>query len=126
MKKKTGQLEHIKRMDVIEPATYNLSVNPFMHTNLDVSTGHLTEKDNDLLTEAGEGESGNPIVAYIYEYGYFVFVPEKDEGLNQHAETYGYSKTFTKTMTRARELKCKYIQFDSVGVQYDDLEVFDW
>ena len=90
------------------------------------TTGHLTVKDNDLLAEAGEGETGNPITVYIYEYGYFVLVPEKDAGLNQHAETYGYSKAFTKIMDRARELKCKYIQYDGIGIEYEDLEIFDW
>jgi hypothetical protein len=115
-----------KRNAKIEPTTYNFSTNPYIHTTLDISTGHLTGKDNELLTEAGEGESGNPIVTYIYEYGYFVFVPEEDAGLNQHAETYGYSKAFTKIMARARELKCKYIQFDGDGIQYDDLDTFNW
>ena len=113
-------------MNKTEPQSYNISLNPLINKVLDISTGHLTKKDNELLTEAGKGETGNPIVAYIYEYGYFVFVPEEDDGLNQHAETYGYSKTFTKIMTRARELKCKYIQFDGIGIEYEDLEVFDW
>jgi hypothetical protein len=92
----------------------------------EISTGHLTSKDNKLLAEAGEGKTSNPIVAYIYEYGYFVFVPEKDTGLNQYARTYGYSKGFTKIMTRARKLKCKYIQFDGDGYILDDLETFNW
>jgi len=110
----------------IEQAIYNLSKCPQLFTSLNVSTGHLTGKDNELLTEAGEGETGNPITAYIYEYGYFVLIPEKDAGLNQHAETYGYSKAFTKIMTRAQELGCTYVQFDGDGIQYDDLETFDW
>jgi hypothetical protein len=113
-------------MNKTEPKSYNISVNPSISKMLDISTGHLTKGDNDLLTEAGEGETGNPIVAYIYEYGYLVFVPEKDEGLNQHARMYGYSTTFTRIMNRARELKCKYIQFDGDGIQYDDIETFKW
>ena len=116
----------MKKKNVDEQATYNLSKGPQLFTSLNVSTGHLTGKDNELLTEAGEGETGNPITAYIYEYGYFVLVPEKDAGLNQHAETYGYSKAFTKIMDRARELKCKYIQYDGIGIEYEDLEIFDW
>lgn len=110
----------------VKQATYNFSKNPQLFTSLNISTGHLSAKDNELLTEAGEGETGNPITAYIYVYGYFVLVPEEDAGLNQHAETYGYSMAFTRIMDRARGLKCKYIQFDGVGIEYEDLEVFDW
>jgi len=39
---------------------------------------------------------------------------------------YGYSKNFIAIVARAQELGCTYVQFDGDGIQYDDLETFDW
>lgn len=116
-------------MKKIKPASYNLFKNPYQVTSLDISTGHLTKRDNELLKQASKGDftaAQNPIVSYEYEYGYFVFVPPKDEGTAKSARKYGYSEQFTNILNRARALKCKYIQYDGDGIQYDDLKTYNW
>ena len=113
-------------MKKIKPATYKLSKTPYLVKSLDISTGHLTKQDEKLLRAAAKGVDTNPIIAYKYEYGYFVHVPDKDEGLNKACIKEGYSKEFTLLLIRARELGCKYIQFDGDGITYDDIPSFDW
>ena len=113
------------------PQTYRLNrlgcqaANPFLVKSLDISTGHLTQLETNLLDEAVKGESENPVVAYKYEYGYFVYVPTENLDYLALAE-YGYSMQFINILKRAKELGCKYVQFDGDGIQYDDLETFSW
>jgi hypothetical protein len=114
-----------------EPATYRLNRlgiqagNPFIVKSLDISTDHITKEEAVLLDDASKGESENPVVAYKYEYGHFVFVsPEKTDYLA--ISQYGYSPQFISILRRAKELGCKYVQFDGDGIQYDDLETFSW
>jgi hypothetical protein len=108
-----------------EPQSYRLGTNPYLVKSLDISTGHLTKKDNDLLDEASTGESENPVVAYRYEYGHLVFCNIGTDDFLAIAK-YGYSTQFVSILQRANELGCKYVQFDSEGIGYDDLETFSW
>jgi hypothetical protein len=118
-----------KNNGVIKPQSYRLGItgigNPFLVKSLDISTGHLTKLETNLLDEAAKGESENPVIAYRYEYGYFVYVPGEDTDYLAIAE-YGYSMQFINILRRAKELGCKYAQFDGDGIQYDDLETFSW
>jgi hypothetical protein len=102
---------------------------------LDINTGHLTEKDNSLLEEASKDEphNANPVVAYCtYTEGYFVYcdeegVREVDSGEGEYGYlSYGYSTQFLAILKRAKELGCKYVQFDCDGISYEDLETYEW
>ena len=119
-----------KNNGVIKPQSYRLGItgigNPFLVKSLDISTGHLTKLETNLLDEAAKGESENPVIAYRYEYGYFVYVPTADEPDYLVYAEYGYSKQFIAILRRAKELGCKYAQFDGDGIQYNDLEPFSW
>jgi hypothetical protein len=108
-----------------EPATYRLAKNPYLVQSLDISTGHLTQKEVALLEEATAGQSDNPVVAYKYEYGYLVYVPDEKADYLAIAE-YGYERQFRDILRRARELKCKYVKFDGDGITYEDLETYNW
>jgi hypothetical protein len=108
-----------------EPQSYRLGTNPYLVKSLDISTGHLTKAEADLLDEAAKGESENPVTAYKYEYGHFVYVPDENDDHLAIAE-YGYSPQFLAILRRARELGCKYVQYDCDGIQYDDLETYSW
>ena len=115
----------------VKPATYKLSENPFLVKSLDISTGHLTLKDEDLLKEASKGTTANPVVAYKYEEGYFVYcsgegIRDVDTEDEYGYLSYGYSIQFLAILKRAKELGCKYVQFDRDGVSYEDLETYEW
>jgi hypothetical protein len=106
-------------------AIYQLYKNPSINNYLDISTCHITEKDNQLLTQAAKGDSDNPVVTYDYEYGYFVYVPTNDPIYNALIP-YGYSKQFIKILKRACILHCGFVLFDGNGTEYNDLESFSW
>lgn len=103
----------------------NINENPYTQKILDISTGHLTKKDNDLLKD--EDSMNNPISSYKFEYGYFVHVSEDSmEELTPIIKSAGYSDEFLIILSKAKELKCSYIKFDSDGFLYTDLNSFDW
>lgn len=110
----------------MKPTTYRLKKNPYLVTSLDISTAHITRQDDKLLRAACKGKDTNPVSAYKYQYGYFVHVPDKDEGLNKACIKEEYSKEFTLLLIQARELGCKYIQFDCDGTIYEDTPTFNW
>jgi len=106
--------------------TYNLNNNPYINKVLDCSTAHITNNDNNLLKEASKDSvNQNPVIAYEYEYGFLVYVPE-DKDIRESALKYGYSKEFTNLIDKARELNCKYLQLDGDGIVYYDAPQFDW
>jgi hypothetical protein len=106
--------------------SYKLHSNPYTVKSLDISTGHLTEQDNNLLQADADNNPGpnTPVAAYKYEYGYFVYVGEEAE--DQTIKEYGYSDSFINILKKARELKCKYVQYDSDGIQYEDIPFYNW
>lgn len=94
--------------------------NPTVFRVLDCSTGHITAKDNKLLRE----DRSPIIVAHDYEFGYFVYVPEDIDEEGILAE--GFSPSFVKLMKEAKTGRFDYIMLDRDGIQYDELEIFDW
>jgi hypothetical protein len=110
----------------VEPATYRLRQNPYLVKSLDISTGHLTQLDSVRLDNANcRVNDGNPITVYKYEEGYFVHISDEETDYLAMAE-YGYSPQFIAILRRAKELGCKYVQFDCDGITYEDLETFSW
>jgi hypothetical protein len=99
---------------------------PFITMSLDISTGHLTQLDSVRLDNANcRVNDGNPITVYKYEEGYFVHISDGETDYLAMAE-YGYSEQFRHILRRAKELGCKYAQFDRDGTQFDDLETYNW
>lgn len=98
---------------------------PFLATIFEASTGHITAKDNALLTE----EDNSTLVIYRYEFGYFIFV-DVDIDLGQDTftslEAEGYSPELVKLIRRAIQHKCKFLQLDCDGAEYADLPTFIW
>ena len=101
---------------------YKFHDRPLTVKCLDISTGHLCLKDKQLLDDAVKGESENPMVAYEYEYGYFVYVPDDDTNIKE----YGYSQEYINILDTARKQGCKYIQYDGEGIVYEDLPTYEW
>ena len=87
---------------------------------LDVSTAHITEKDNNLLSS-----NDTYVISYPKDHGFFVYVPEAAKIIKTFARD-GYSKAFLKLMKMASEHKCGWIMLDSDGTVYPQLKVFDW
>jgi len=91
-------------------------------TFLDVSTGHITRKD-DLIVKTVEF----PLGVYEYDCGYFIHtgcgILEDEEEELREAEM---SEAFIKVWKHARELECWFVRFDSDGTEFKEFETFTW
>ena len=82
---------------------------------LEASTAHLTAAEHVLLTRAGDGlPIGNcPPVVRNLGTGWLVWVPDLE--IRVHRSAYracGFSATFTRLLTLARQLDCSHILLD--------------
>lgn len=98
--------------------------------HLDISTVHLTEEDNDILsnfcTDISYGE---------HDYGFYVSVPDvdyesPDDGtlhakINQALED-GLSESFVNILKYAHKNDCSIVVFDRDGEVDENLPTFDW
>ena len=113
------------------PATYKINKNPRFDKVLDISTTHITKKDEKLLRKDGKGKAIATLVVYPYLYGYLVYVEDISGTKNllkeaQRIDKEGYSTEIINIFNWARSLKCSYIKLDGDGIEYEDLPTFDW
>lgn len=93
---------------------------------LDVSTAHISESDDSLLTHNSPRCN---LVNRPYEEGYWIYVPSDDEEfaeLIKHLVDFGYSYGLISVMMKAHALQCMYVVLDCDGEEHEDLGVFDW
>ena len=97
--------------------------NPHVTNVLDISTGHITKHDTELLDES----DGNncPAIAYKYAEGYFVYCGDKTIDFDDF-RLHGFSPSFVAVLRFANSIGCKHIQFDRDGTTYDDLPSYCW
>lgn len=100
--------------------THNTS-SPYILKVLDVSTSHITDKDDKLL--AG---SDFPGCAISYAYGYSVIVLKAQPDIVESYRRYGMSEEFCRVYTWAEKLDVAEVRFDRDGTVYEDLPEFDW
>lgn len=92
----------------------------------DISTGHVTESDSDLLERFAEDDNRLPVVA-MYEEGFVLHVTydtvdEQEEELREA----GASDSLIGILRRAREEGFHYIILDRDAEQYSSLPKHDW
>lgn len=97
---------------------------PYTKKVLDISTAHITNKDNELLRISSEGQTATSLVVYDYAYGYFIAVP--DELTAEAYREEGFSEALISILTYAKITGCDYVQLDGDGITYTDLQTFDW
>jgi hypothetical protein len=89
---------------------------------LDVSTGHMTKQDNELLSE--RQNNGRTYSGYeLAEYGWLLYCTGD---LDESWPIADWSPALRKIMAWAKKLGCDYVRFDRDGTEYEDLEHFDW
>ena len=98
---------------------------------LDVSTAHLTEQDNRMLSQSVEDRDViNMVVPLVreYEYGHWVWVPDAEdiEFYAQSYTSYGLSETFVDVLRYARKNNCDWVNFDRDAEPCEDLPTHDW
>lgn len=83
---------------------------------LDISTGHITKRDNDLLqviTTKDHDDFG--FYVYHYDYGYFISV-YPDAPKEENVKASGFSSEFFALLNYARQLKINLIR----------IKLFEW
>lgn len=94
---------------------------------IDVSTGHITEKDDELLDIDCEAKLPAAIVFRKDYHGYFVHVPHGDvEEFEQGLRRTGYSEEFIRLIQLARSEGASLLCLDADGSSSDKLPSFDW
>jgi hypothetical protein len=110
---------------------------PLIFKVLDVSTGHMTKNDSELLDS-----DLSPLTAYPYgpndgtgPYGHLVHLTELDTHVPPSQQIdedlapalkYGYSQELCNILREAKSLDCQYVRFDRDGEEYPELPTFDW
>jgi hypothetical protein len=85
---------------------------------MDVSTGHITESDKDLL-EAGNDPTGTVLIA-TYPEGFFLSIGEEEEIDDS------FSKELHDLISYARQNGCALLRLDADGMSFPDFPTFDW
>ena len=106
----------------IKPATMKL---------LDLSTKHISEKDNELLESYAEKSRlpTPPLTVHSYDYGYFIPVPDREywssDGLRQFVDD-GASAALSCLINLCIGEGFAVLRLDRDGTEVDDLPAFDW
>jgi len=86
---------------------------------LDISTGHVTQKDFDLLER-----NDCPIASYSYLEGCWVHVAK--DITRAHLRRLGFSAGFIAVYLAAKQAKCWFIRFDCDGFEYKHFPTYRW
>ena len=87
---------------------------------LDVNTCHITEEDNELLSNP------DSLIVNKRTHGWLVHVPELQcIDFNRILEE-GFSNSLLKVLTKALILNCNFVLLDSDANEHADLDAHDW
>ena len=105
--------------------------------NLVVSTGHITKKDDELLTKESEmleeketlfSDSLELVVfPQPFDYGYYICTVEKlsDRDIKV-MKKFGYSNALIDLIKLSHDNGCSFLKLDRDGKLYNELPIYDW
>lgn len=93
----------------------------------DVSTGHITKGDRDLLEQKDREWATNFIVVASYEEGFFIAIgSEFSENDAKDVVSSGYSQAFANLLLEMAKQEIHYLRLDRDGYDVDGAPEFDW
>lgn len=93
---------------------------------LDCSTGHITEEDNEFLTEYRTPGPADLIVR-PNEYGYWIHSMDNDENDQEFEEVISVlSISLQAVLRKCRKEGCVWINLDCNGFIHNDLPKYNW
>ena len=105
-------------------------IKPSIERALDISTIHITFQDSKILqSHAASKDLGDLIVYEKGEYGWFIYVSLDRSDFKEWIEPMqaaGLSDDFLNIVRFAHRHKCKWIEMDRDGAQYDKLPTHEW
>lgn len=88
---------------------------------LDLSTGHLSPRDREQLTQAlAQGTRNAPGNCLVGSYGWMIYAEEEPDPF-----TWREVPGLAALLARARELDCDYVLLDADGPVDETLPFFD-
>lgn len=95
-----------------------------LHTYLDLSTSHVTERTEQQLPQAAAGfRIGWPALTIApYAHGYFITVPDPLPGTDLSA----LPEDLAQVLAYARGLGAAVVRLDADGETTDQLPTYDW
>lgn len=102
---------------------------------IDLSTAHITEQDNAILTKIADGGADSAVVRFArHEYGYILFIPlvdsrempERRRDEETKAKMLGLSTAYVGLIQHARNKKCQIVNIDRDGEAKGNLPTFEW
>lgn len=94
---------------------------------LDVSTGHITYKDSQILIAQ---HRNFPTRVIPHQYGWWINIPEmkiwEENQVAAKMQTQEYSKDFTNLLLFALENECWWLNLDCDGSYIEELNCFEW
>lgn len=96
-----------------------------------LSTAHITEKDNTLLSSLkSDLDTFCAIRIVPHDYGYFIHVPNYNsdayEEMIKELLDFGLSESFILLHKYAKVNNCMWINLDRDGETIDYLQTFEW
>jgi|10_taG_2_1085330.scaffolds.fasta_scaffold136573_2 hypothetical protein len=102
---------------------------PITYKYIDVSTAHITEKDDKLLRDCMDGNSEDIAPAGHKkqgEGGYWIWVNRHCSWCEEAYEKSEFSPAFINLMERATHSDADWMNLDCDGQVYDDLPQHNW
>lgn len=104
---------------------------PSIDTVLNISTGHITTHDHDLLLTKNEDDACKVaacFASYPYDAGWFLYLYHThSSGFDPKDMTAaGFSHAFCDIVKFAVEKKCSLIRLDADAEKYKDFPEFNW
>lgn len=104
-------------------------------TGVEISTVHITKRDNDILEGLARKNDG-PYTVAAYEYGFFVTLPDEPQSLPGRSERIdenlkameeqGLSLAFRSIVAHWATMGKRLLRIDESALPADELEEFDW
>ena len=97
---------------------------PEVSTTFDISTGHVEQRDMELLVACGKDSPFCTV--YPYEEGVMVVVSRESPVDPEEILAYGFSPAMVEVYLQAQHMRAKFINLDRDGADYAELPSFDW
>ena len=100
-----------------------------IYNYFDASTGHITDRDSEVLCQLAANPSSLGTTISEYDRGWFIAVPEESDGRPDFynlCRDAGLSEAFINLVAHVRDVECQVLRLDTDGDVLDDLPTFDW
>ena len=95
----------------------------------EVSTGHISQHDNDTLEMMAKGERDNlPFPVHTYDYGFYIPIlsPDSVQVLLDGMKRFSLSQECQNLVKLASEQGFRLLAIDRDGPEVDGLPTFEW